>query len=226
MSDNQTHPLYELRPAARDYFFLLNRDYPEKPVLKLVGDRYRLSRIQRQILFRGITSEAKSLSRRARICRELRGERLHIDGYNVFLTVMNYLLGKTFFIANDNMLRDVGENYGSIKNKEVFRRAVNLLLGWLKANGVEVSTIYLDSPVSHSALHMQSINQRMAELGTGGEVRLAKSADYELKHIRSGIIATSDSVIIDASSCPVADLARHLLEAQFSIHFICLEDLL
>lgn len=214
------------RAAARDYFYLLNRDYPERPILKVIGDRYRLSRNQRQILFRGIASQANARSRKAKIRRDIRGEKIYIDGYNVLLTVMNYFLGKMVFIANDGILRDVGENYGSIRDKDVFERAVDLLLDWLKTEGSDFLTIYLDSPVSHSGLHMKEMEQKMAGLAINGAVVLARSADYELKRKTDGMIATSDSIIIAVSPCPVVDLARHALESKFSVDFIHLGDLL
>ena len=42
--------------ACKDYAYLINRNYPERGTLKLVGDRYRLTRDQRTILYRGISS--------------------------------------------------------------------------------------------------------------------------------------------------------------------------
>jgi len=45
-----------LKDAVKDYFFLQNKAYPEKASVALVGDRYRLSKEERMVLFRGITS--------------------------------------------------------------------------------------------------------------------------------------------------------------------------
>jgi hypothetical protein len=39
--------------ACHDYYYLLNRHFPERGVLKLVGDRYRLDGDQRTVLYRG-----------------------------------------------------------------------------------------------------------------------------------------------------------------------------
>jgi len=47
--------------AVKDYFFLINKKYPEKETVKLIGDRYRLTGLQRTVLFRGITSKKKAL---------------------------------------------------------------------------------------------------------------------------------------------------------------------
>ena len=44
-----------LKDAARDYRFLLNRSYPQKASIKLVGDRYQLSGQERSVLYRGVS---------------------------------------------------------------------------------------------------------------------------------------------------------------------------
>jgi hypothetical protein len=43
----------EFTSACRDYFYLIDKNYPERGSLKIVGDRYRLSGDQRTILYRG-----------------------------------------------------------------------------------------------------------------------------------------------------------------------------
>ena len=39
--------------AAADYLFLLEHRYPQAAVLKLTGDRYKLSSLERSVLYRG-----------------------------------------------------------------------------------------------------------------------------------------------------------------------------
>ncbi len=46
-----THSFTE---AVQDYQFLLEKSYSNKEVLKLVGDRYHLTKIQQTLLYRGI----------------------------------------------------------------------------------------------------------------------------------------------------------------------------
>ena len=43
--------------AIIDYSYLLEKDYPHKAILKIIGDRYLLTGLQRSILFRGITKK-------------------------------------------------------------------------------------------------------------------------------------------------------------------------
>lgn len=205
------------KQAAKDYSFLLDNGYPERPSLKLVGDRYRLTGLQRTVLFRGITSMNNARSRRSKITQEPKGQKLYVDGYNVVFTIMNYLLGKTVFISSDGFMRDSGGTYGGIEDETIFYKAVDLLFDFIKTNAVGPVVIYLDGPVPGSAPHKNELERRLRQAEIEGEVVLAKPADTPLKEKTGGIIATSDSGIIDAVACKVFDLARRCLEDKFGI---------
>lgn len=204
--------------AASDYSLLLNKQYPETPTLKLVGDHYRLTGLQRTVLFRGITSQDKTASRKTKTSDDIKGKKLYVDGYNVLFTIMNYLLGKTIFIGNDGILRDAGAVYGKIEDEAFFYKAVDLLYAFIKDSGVQSVIIYLDSPVSNSTLHLEELEKRMSKVGIDGKIVLAKPADGELKKVSEGMIATSDSGIIDATGCKIFDLARSALDANYRIN--------
>ncbi|MCK4763030.1 MAG: DUF434 domain-containing protein [Candidatus Aminicenantes bacterium] len=216
----------KFKDALQDYYFLLNRDYAEKPAVKLVGDRYRLSSVERLILYRGVTSGKKAPARKAKLSADLKGKKLYIDGYNVLFTIKNYLLGRPVFLANDGFMRDCGEVYGKVENETFFFRAVDLLLEYLCGCGVSAVEVFFDSPTSGSENHAGEVEKRLAAVGTAGEVFLVKYADRELRKKKDGVIATSDSEIIDAVDCPAADLAREVLETNFGINLLDLGKLL
>jgi hypothetical protein len=65
-----------LLAAARDYRWLLDRGYPQSASLKLVGDRYRLERDERLVLFRGVFAGAASASRRSILSADAGGRLL------------------------------------------------------------------------------------------------------------------------------------------------------
>ncbi len=203
--------------AVKDYFFLINKKYPEKETVKLIGDRYRLTGLQRTILFRGITSKKKSLNRKSKLTKNLKEKKLYLDGYNVLFTIMNYMLGKTIFIGNDGILRDAGEGYGKIENENFFYKAMDLLLDVIRTTEVESVYVYLDDPVSNSDFHMQEFKKKMEQRTIEGEVFSVKFADRELTCKKNGVIATSDSEIIDTTPCPIIDLARNVLETKYRI---------
>ncbi len=215
-----------LMEALGDYFLLLNRGYPERPTVKLVGDRYRLTRGERMTLYRGITSKDKALARQARITTDLKGRELYIDGYNVLFTLVNYLMGKLIFIGNDGILRDCGEVYGKVENEKLFYRGVNFLLEFITRSGTGRVEIYLDRTRAESDLYSRELGKRLVEAGIAGEVFLVKSADRELIKKKDGIIASSDSEIIDATDCQIADLARQALETKFGIKILDLGNFL
>ncbi len=212
--------------ALDDYYYLLNRDYPERAILKVIGDRRQLSRSERQILFRGVAPRAKARQRKGRLITDISRKAVFLDGYNVLLTVMNYLYGKKVFISNDGMMRDVGENYGKIKNKELFMRSCRLLMNALQLHRPAFVTILLDSPVSHSAIHKQELTNLLEEYHLQGEIQLFRSPDHELKHLQCDCIATSDSIIIDGTGGDLVDLPHRVLEEAFELNLMDLGSLI
>jgi hypothetical protein len=97
-----------IKIAVENYRYLKNREFPDKASLKLVGDRYRLSRLERNCLFRGVVSVSESERRKTKLVRadELKGQALGIDWYNVVITVESYLKGMPVFLSDDGILRD------------------------------------------------------------------------------------------------------------------------
>jgi hypothetical protein len=215
----------EFREACRDYAWLINRDYPERGVLKLVGDRYRLVRDQRTILYRGICHSGRSAVRKGLLVTQLYGVSLTIDGYNVLFSLLNYRLGRATFIATDNILRDAGSLHGRLRSEDTFAECLTLLLDFIQSSGVARADIYLDSPVSHSERHAAEINRMLEARQLEGECRVVSSADYALKNSRGTVLATSDSGIIDKAMQGITDLPRMILESRYSSEIVKMEDL-
>ncbi|MEN8155739.1 MAG: DUF434 domain-containing protein [Bacteroidota bacterium] len=208
-----------LMPAAREYLWMLSRGYPQKASLKLVGDKFMLSRDIRQVLYRGISSGELASERMTRISQICKGDLVLIDTYNVLFTVNNYLLGKHTFICNDGLLRDAGEMRGRIVNKPVFTRTVGLLLDVLKLWTGSTFILYLDEPIPYSGRLSIELSKDMVQMDIDGEAFTVKSPDYMLKHEQSDAICTSDSVIIDHYKGRIIDLPRFLLEKFFEPEF-------
>lgn len=209
--------------AASDYLWLLSRSYPQKAVLKLVGDKYMLPRDMRQILYRGVSAGSQARSRKNKIGKVQTGDRVLVDTYNVLFTVNNYLLGKPLFISNDGMLRDAGEMRGRIANKPVFTRSVCLMLDVLQLWRGASFMLYLDEPVSFSGRLAIELSKDMVQMEIEGEALTARSADQKLLSEDSDAICTSDTAIIDRYEGKVIDLPRFLLEKYFSPGFPSLD---
>jgi len=207
----------EFIQALRDYAYLLNRNYPRKPILKIIGDRYLLNTFQRILLNRGVFTESDITSREERTIVGLSGAEIHIDAYNVLFTISNYLLGRLVFISNDHFIRDAGEVYGKMHKDPVFQRAADLLLDYLKGLEPLKVEFYIDRPISYSAQLAGSLREMLVERGISGGAILEKNPDAVLIRMDSGIIASSDSDILNETDMPVTDLAHAVLKVNFTL---------
>src|SRR4030042_200150 len=78
-----------LQKAAQDFRYLLNRGYPRKAALELVGNRYQLISENRHLLHRGVFSvrDSKRRLRKKIPLKIIKNRNLAIDGYNVIITI-------------------------------------------------------------------------------------------------------------------------------------------
>lgn len=204
----------DFRQALDDYFLLMNNGYPEKGSLKLVGDRYRLSTDLRMVLYRGVCPGIKADDRKQRITNSP-GDILIIDGYNVLFTLLNYRLGRFVFISNDGICRDAGSLFGKIPEESLFNDCTSILFEYLLNLRTTTIIIYLDSPVSLSKKHRRLLINMAAQQLRDMEVILAKSADDSLLSHTFGVLATSDSAVIDNSENPILDIPKIIIEKKY-----------
>ncbi len=216
----------EFVKALRDYSYLLNREYPRKSILKIIGDRYLLNTFQRILLSRGIFPEAEVRGRMQRTEKSIEGQELYIDAYNVLYTVCNYLLGRMVFIANDHFIRDAGEVYGKPHDDPIFKRSIELCFSCLRKHKPARVELLLDSPVSHSAELAGRLRDLIHENGLEGDAQIDKNPDARLIRQEKGMIVTSDSDILDNTDLPVLDLAHLVLKENFELQLPDLEALL
>jgi hypothetical protein len=208
----------EITPDACDeYRYLLSKEYPDKAALKLVGDRHRLSRIERNCLFRGIVDDETAVARRRKLVLsdEVRGSCLGIDWYNVLITAETYLKGGTLFLADDGVTRDAAAVHGSWRRSPLTALATDVIVSALSRLEPGRIDVFLDSPVAFSGELAAEVRLFIGEMvpGAACAVALAASADWPLKHYH-GIVASSDSVVLD-SAMKVLDLPRHALEWRY-----------
>jgi hypothetical protein len=221
---------HSLARAAVEYRRLIDWGYSPAASLKLVGDRHRMSRDDRVVLFRGVSSSEDSEAR-ARIIAPpssiVAGLDLLVDGYNQALIVMHYLLGRPLFIGTDGLTRDAGGAHGRIADQGLFERAAGILADRLAAIAPRRATVYLDSPVPGSAGHAALFRRLLAARRMEATVLLERSADSPLKAAASEtgtLVASGDSAIADALAAAQAragggariyDAARWAIELAF-----------
>lgn len=217
----------KFREAIADYRYLKNRGYPDKAALKLVGDHFRLSGIERNCLFRAVFANGDCLRRQAKLVSEaeVAGQPLGVDWYNVLITVESYLKGFPVFLADDGLLRDSSGIHGSYRPGKITPAALDRILTTLRGLQPGRLVLFLDSPISFSGMMAEGLRERLAGLDADCAVEVQPSADYPLKSF-SGVVATSDSSIIDREAVrEVFDLARWVLESSYGVRLRGVADL-
>ncbi|MBN2874732.1 MAG: DUF434 domain-containing protein, partial [Spirochaetales bacterium] len=195
--------------------------------IKLVGDRYRLPREGRVVLFRGVHGRDMSDRIFGRILHRLPpGSLLGLDGYNVLFTVANYRMGHPLFVGTDGLLRDAGGAHGRFPSRSVFCEALELVVSRLAELEPSRAAFFLDSPVSSSGDHAAAIRQACVEAGINATVTVAVSADPLVRDYVGDAVATADSAIVLAARVPVYDLARDVLERRFCVRFFELREVI
>jgi hypothetical protein len=202
--------------AIKDYRYLLDNKYPQKGSLKLVGDRYKLIADARTILYRGISSAGDSASREKKLINNVKNKSLIIDAYNVLFVLINYTLGKYVFISSDNICRDAGSQFGKIQSSTLIEDSMDYLFDFIERVSPSGIIMFFDAPVSHSAKHKEMAKEKLKEKGLQGECFVVASADKEIMKTPQGVVATSDTVIIDSVDHKIIDLPRLILESKYS----------
>jgi len=214
------------RQSMEDYILLLNKKYPEKAIHELISTRYSLSHFERSMLYRGITTNEKAGKRKARLItiEQLSNHTLHIDLFNILYTLAAYLRGFPVFISNDGLIRDASESHGSGEWEVHLEKGLDLLIKSLPGLKIKKAVIYVDNPLEHSKVISENLEQILKGSKPLIETINDPSPDHLIREAKDGIIATSDSTIIDKSALPVFDLPRHILESSFNRPVINLAD--
>jgi len=204
----------DLKEAAGDFRYLLNRGYPRKRTLELIGNRYRLTFDERHLLHRGIFSYADSRSRRKKkiIARKVRNKDLAIDGHNVLITIEAGLAGRPLILGDDGFTRDISGLSGSFKKTEMTDEVVKLIIDTIKNIKPRKTLFLFDAPISMSGKLAQEVRSQLKKENLVGDAMAVKVPERILIGF-SGVVATSDTAIIDQSE-RVLDLAGYILKKQ------------
>jgi len=209
--DDEMMKCKNLQEAAEDFRYLLNRKYPRKASLELVGNRYGLDYDQRHLLHRGIFSEADSKSRRKKRIPVggVRNKDLAIDGYNVIITIEAGLSGRPLVLGDDGFIRDISGLSGAFKKTLKTEEALQLIFSALKKVKPRQTLFLFDSPISMSGKLAQEVRDWLNREDLSGDARAVKVPERILIGF-PGVVATSDTAIIDQSK-RVVDLAGDII---------------
>jgi len=200
-----------LQKAAQDFRYLLNRGYPRKVTLELVGNRYGLTFDERHLLHRGVFSSAASQMRKNKriSIKEIRDKDLAIDGHNVLITIEAALFGRALVLADDGFIRDISGLSGSFTKSKITETATQLLLTVLKKWKPRKTLFLFDAPISMSGKLAEEIRDRLNQANLPGDAMAVKVPEKILIGF-PGMVATSDTAIIDRSK-RVLDLAGYII---------------
>jgi len=200
-----------IQEAAKDFRYLLNRGYPRKATLELVGNRYALSSDQRHLLHRGVFSVRDSQSRKRKKIplKAIRNKDLAIDGYNAIITLEAGLASRPLVLGDDAFLRDISGLSGDFKRTEKTEEALQLIFNVIKKVKPRHTLFLFDAPISKSGRLAEEVRGRLVQEDIPGDALAIKVPEKILIGFE-GVVATSDTAIIDQSE-EVIDLAGHIL---------------
>jgi len=182
--------------AKEDLYLLLNKGYPKSYALRFVGDHYGLKNEKRYILSRTVFSKSyiEDTKRKKINLKDIKGESLFIDGYNVIITTESVLIGEVF-VSMDGLLRDTRNISKKHRITKETLKSIDLILDLLEKYPPEKTQVYLDKMMSKSGRLSEIIRNAMKERDLIGDSETVSSVDRILKG-KEGIIATNDSAII------------------------------
>ena len=206
--------LESLRSAVADMSLLLSKGYAQTSTLKLVGDRFSLTKRQRLAVMRSACSDDQVNARQNKRVEiaAITGQPLVIDGYNLLITVEAAMSGGFVFIGRDGCFRDLAGIHGTYRKVSETIPAIELIGRFLERACISNVQWLLDSPVSNSGRLKTLISELSRENKWPWTVELVVSPDAVLAKTGQ-IIATSDSVVLDKCGRWI-NLSRCIIESE------------
>lgn len=177
-----------------DHSYLLTKGYGANATLELVGNRYRLNKRQRKAVL-GMSASDQEVAlrqKKALTTDELKGQTVHIDGFNLLILLESALSGAIIFQGRDGLYRDISSVHGSYKRVIKTEEAIRLIATALRELEVGPVQWLLDSPVSNSGRLKTFLLEWGNDLGMDWSVELVYNPDKEL--------ASTDAVVISSDS--------------------------
>ena len=187
-----------LRIAAADFLYLLDRGYPRSASLQLVGNRYNLDRLHREVLHRGVFAREEAKQRRERLVgpEKLVDSKLLVDGHNVIITTESRFAGRPLIAANDGLIRDVAGISHRYRISSLTHEAIDTLFQVLVKYPPKETHFYLDAPIRQSGELAAKIRSELKSRNLPGDAHALKVPEKQLIGDK-GIVASSDSAVLD-----------------------------
>ena len=189
--------LETLRAASRHVGYLINEGYDLKQATTFVGNHFLLSERQRLAIMRSLATDGQLAIRKRKELpmAEVSGSEVHIDGFNIIITLEVLLCDSILFSCMDGTIRDLAALRGTYRIIPETHNAVQLLFDILETMRIGAAHILLDEPVSNSG----RLKTLIADIGETYpfdlDIQIMKDVDRAL-YDRENVI-TTDSVILD-----------------------------
>ena len=198
--DFSDEALQTLRCAGDELYFLLNRGYPVKGASTFVGNHHLLSERQRVALTRVVSAREDIALRSSKQLNPeaLAGAEVHIDGFNLIITLEVAMSGSPVLRCMDGTFRDLAGLRGTYRLIGKTDAAIRATISRLQSFTVSRAVFWLDAPVSNSGRLKVRIAELAEEAGLPVGIELVPNVDAVLYDLPN--VVTSDSAILDR--CP------------------------
>jgi hypothetical protein len=188
----------KLRQAAADFLYLMDRGYPRASSLQMVGNRYNLDALHREVLHRGIFAREEADRRKSCLVslEQLDNSRLLVDGHNVLITTESSLAGRPLIAANDGLVRDVAGISHRYRISSLTHEAIDHIFRLLHRHPPGETIFFLDAPIRQSGELAAILRSGLQSRNLTGEAQALKVPEKQLIGGK-GIVASSDSAILD-----------------------------
>lgn len=201
-----------LRRAVTEVSWLLGRGYPIALAVRAAGDRHQLELRARLAVTRGAAAPEDVRARAARRVEPeaLRGRTLHVDAFNLLITLELALGGGVLIGCVDGPLRDLAGLRGSYHPVAETDGAIALLGAALARWSPAACVLWFDAPVSNSG----RLRARVTELAAGWEtaLRCEMVPDADAAMRGRELVASADAMVIDGAAA-WCNLGRAIVDA-------------
>lgn len=180
--------LVRLRKAQKDFYYLMNQDYPMQSIATFVGNHFAFSERQRMALIRATSSEKSLVSRAQKEIKTLsENETVYIDGFNIIITLEVALSDSTLLHCMDGTIRDLAGLRGTYRLIDKTERAIDMIGQKLNAMKIKKCVFYLDKPVSNSGKLKAKIFEVLEKYDFETDVQIVNDADQALVSLENVI---------------------------------------
>jgi len=184
-----------LKKAQAEIHWLLDKGYPIKNAVEFVCNHCLLSARQRIALMRATSASESIEARKIKKANTCANQIVHIDGFNLIITLEVALSGSTLIKCMDGTIRDLAEIRGTYRLIDKTEKAIAIIGEALNRMDIAGVVFYLDSPVSNTGRLKSKILELLGDYNYSVKVNLVENADAILKEKEN--VITTDAIILN-----------------------------